>query len=54
MCFDTVKDCWLLQGTLSYHGNCGRRQQPPIYSGLSREINSWIVQTVGNDKMFRN
>lgn len=52
MCFSNRTSSWTLHGILSYHGNCGRRPQPAVYSGMSRELLNWIVSTVGNDKMI--
>lgn len=49
MCYS--EDSWQLHGLLSYHGNCGRRPQPAIYSGMTEKLMHWIVQTVGNDLM---
>lgn len=51
MCYNDRSGSWTLQGILSYHGNCGRRPQPAVYSGMSRELLHWIVSTVGNDQM---
>lgn len=51
MCFDEKKSSWELHGILSYHGNCGRRPQPTIYSAMSEQLIHWITKTVGNDLM---
>lgn len=53
MCFnDSIG--WILEGILSYHGNCGQRLHPAVYSSItSNEIRAWIVNTIGNDYMFR-
>lgn len=53
MCYSEKTSHWTLQGILSYHGNCGRRPQPAVYSSMSHELLNWIVQTVGNSLMVR-
>lgn len=52
MCFDEKKSSWNLHGILSYHGNCGRRPQPTIYSAMSKQLLHWIAKTVGNEFMI--
>lgn len=53
MCFSEEIGVWELQATLSYHGNCGKRPQPVIYNSLAGDISEWIVNTIGNNLMFR-
>lgn len=53
MCYSNDTTNWTLQGILSYHGNCGRRPQPAVYSAMSSELIHWIVNTVGNDLMIQ-
>lgn len=52
MCYDEEKSLWELHGILSYHGNCGRRPQPTIYSAMSKQLIHWIAKTVGNEMMI--
>ena len=53
MCFSNRTSTWELQGLLSYHGNCGRRPQPTVYSAMTPQLLNWIVRTIGNDQMVR-
>lgn len=52
MCHAESTGQWLLEGILSYHGNCGKRPHPAIYNSITSGISSWIRNTVGNDLMF--
>lgn len=54
MCTSEKSGNWTLKGILSYHGNCGRRPQPAVYSGMSAEMLHWITNTVGNDLMIQH
>lgn len=52
MCHIESSGQWRLEGTLSYHGNCGKRPHPAIYNSITSSISNWIRNTVGNDRMF--
>lgn len=52
MCHVESSGQWRLEGTLSYHGNCGKRPHPAIYNSITSSISNWIRNTVGNDRMF--
>lgn len=38
---------WELQGTMSYHSNCGRGSHPSIFNNITPALD-WIKQTIGN------
>lgn len=52
MCFSVKKSTWELEGILSYHGNCGKRPQPTVYSAITKSLLNWIVKTIGNNLMI--
>uniref|UniRef100_A0A1B0CML0 Trypsin-like serine protease n=2 Tax=Lutzomyia longipalpis TaxID=7200 RepID=A0A1B0CML0_LUTLO len=43
---------WVLRGILSYHGNCGQRQQPKVFTSITPEIRNWIAKTIGNNLFY--
>lgn len=53
MCFSDERHAWGLQGTLSYHGNCGQSPHPAVFSLFTTSTLKWIENTVGNNLMLR-
>uniref|UniRef100_A0A1B0D3E0 Peptidase S1 domain-containing protein n=1 Tax=Phlebotomus papatasi TaxID=29031 RepID=A0A1B0D3E0_PHLPP len=48
----TEKMEWVMRGILSYHGNCGQRQQPKVFTAITPEIRNWIAKTIGNELFY--
>lgn len=54
MCYSNETVSWKLYGMLSYHNNCGQREQPTVYTSLSEQLLYWITNTIGNNLMIKN